>query len=288
MTPSQLRNMIRQQQAKQKRAIDQYNREVKRAVDDYNRAVRAHNSKVRANSQRLERELARLARGGSWSGVSRIRISSTALHSSFVRVERHVGLAPPSEAHARFLELSEQETANSLAVLNALSDEAPGADEEQAAQLRGTVVNTQLADISSDLDKRWRGALYALNPSNPDAARHFCTSAREVFTGFLDIHAPDADVLRNVPSCETTQDGRPTRRSRIKRLLSRAGMTADAYEEFVSNDVENVLDLFHVFNDGTHGSAGRFAINELTAVKRRVEDGILFLASIVGSANPLR
>lgn len=38
---------------------------------------------------------------------------------------------------------------------------------------------------------RWKGALFSLSPTNPDAAQHFCTSAREVLTSMLDIAAPD-------------------------------------------------------------------------------------------------
>ena len=48
-------------------------------------------------------------------------------------------------------------------------------------------------------------------------------------------------------------------------------------EEFVNEDVEDILKLFRMFNDGTHGAAGRFDLNELVAVKQRAESGIRFL-----------
>ncbi|WP_312794617.1 hypothetical protein [Tianweitania sp.] len=37
--------------------------------------------------------------------------------------------------------------------------------------------------------------MYALNPVNTDAARHFCTSVREIFTEILDRWADDKAVV---------------------------------------------------------------------------------------------
>ena len=287
ISASQLRNKIRQAQAKQKRAIDNYNRaardynsKLKRAVGNYNQAVRSHNSKVRTNRQRIERELANLKRSTATGSLTRVRTSSQVLHKAFIRVESRTVSVPANDDRIRFFDLSEQETANSLAVLNALSGQTPDTDSAPTEAMRNTMVTTELSSVSQDLDMRWRGALYALSPDNPDATRHFCTSAREIFTRFLEMSAPDAIVFKEIPASDTTQDGRPTRRSRIKMLLGRKGMVDEELEDFVTRDVDNILDLFGVFNDGTHGSAGKFAMHELAAVKKRVEDGIMFLASI--------
>ena len=38
------------------------------------------------------------------------------------------------------------------------------------------------------------------------------------------------------------------------------------------------MQLFRIFNDGTHGLAGTFDFLQLNAIKKRVEDGIMFLA----------
>jgi Predicted pPIWI-associating nuclease len=51
-------------------------------------------------------------------------------------------------------------------------------------------------------------------------------------------------------------------------------------EGFVNQDIDNVIELFNVFNQATHGAAGRFGIHQLVSIKKRVEDGILFLAKI--------
>ena len=44
----------------------------------------------------------------------------------------------------------------------------------------------------------------------------------------------------------------------------------------VESDMNNVIELFEVFNEGTHGSAGAFDLPQLQAIRKRVEDGITF------------
>lgn len=49
---------------------------------------------------------------------------------------------------------------------------------------------------------------------------------------------------------------------------------------FVESDIDNILELFHVLSDGTHGIAGRYDDKKLMQVKKRVEQGIYFLCEI--------
>ena len=282
---SQLRSKIRQAEAKGRKAISDYNRavqnhnrKVKRAVDDYNREARAHNTRVRANRRRLQSELTRLSSGGHSSSF---RSSSRVLYRSFTRVETRFGTGAATDREFSFLDLSEREAANSLAAANALEGGTTAGRGTETRGLEETKIGDDLLLISPDLDRRWRGALFSLDPRNPDAARHFCTSAREIFTRFLEYHAADDEVVKAFPNCDRAQDGRPTRRTRIKLLLARQGLNGPEPEEFATHDIDNILELFRVFNDGTHGSAGRLSLAQLKVVKRRVEDGILFLASLV-------
>jgi hypothetical protein len=48
--------------------------------------------------------------------------------------------------------------------------------------------------------------------------------------------------------------------------------------------VDDVMKLFRVFNDATHGDAGVFDLNALRALKQRVEGAITFLSAIVRPA----
>jgi hypothetical protein len=182
-----------------------------------------------------------------------------------------------SPADNYFLDLAEQEAANSAEVVNALL--APEAF-EQPAPLQETAITNEIAVISEDLDARWRGALYALNPANPDAARHFCASSREIFTQILDIKAPDDAVFASFPGADRTERGNASRRSKMEFLLLQKGVQFGELAEFASEDIGNVLELFDVLNTGTHGPAGQYDIRTLGAIKRRVENGLFFLSML--------
>ncbi|QDU05706.1 hypothetical protein V6x_54470 [Gimesia chilikensis] len=293
ISASQFRSKMRQAQQKQRQAINKYNQavrkhnqNVKTAVNKYNQEVRAHNSRVRANRQRLKSELARLQSQSSTTTTTRFvayRTSVETLNQSYSQLENRVESRQHDPRFDRVLDLSERETANSLEVTNRILG-VDGAGDTPAEQIENAQLHDGLARISDDLNDRWKGAVFALNPTNPDAARHFCTSAREVITQILEIKAPDSDVFAILPDCDTTDRGNPTRRSKIKYFLHKQGLDESSLEEFVENDIENIVQLFRVFNDGTHGSAGTFDLQQLHAIKTRVEDGIVFLTEIIGDA----
>lgn len=280
VTPSQARAMIRQAQQKQQQAIrkvnsaiDKYNRDVKQAVNNYNREVIAHNARVRANRSRLQSELRRLNSGS----MTTVRYSTSTrvvrtVEQRFVSVESAVESGRWADPQ-NLLDLAEGETADSVATLNRLL--AP--EDAEAAALQATTLTTELTDISGDLQARWTGALFALNPSNPDAARHFCTSAREMLTAILDTEAPDADVRAANADYIKTPNGGVSRRAKIHHVLARSGNNVAELVEFVDADIDGVITLFDDFNHGTHGEAGRFPMGELIALKERVERAVKFL-----------
>lgn len=171
---------------------------------------------------------------------------------------------------------SEREVGNSAATAEALSVDEPA----QAAAYEDTGIFEYLAGFSQDLVDRWRGALYSLNPANPDAARHFCTSVREIFTEILARWADNRAVVEANPACELTPNRTPTRRSKISFLLRRKGAETPEMLGFVEQDIEDILQLFHVFNEATHGSAGKHGFAKLASIRRPVEGGIMFLAAV--------
>jgi len=290
---SQIRNKIRQAQQKQRQEINKYNQAVRRynrgaknAVNKYNQAVRTHNARVRANRQRIKNELARLNRQSTTTKTTRYvvyRTSVETLHESYTRLENYADSQKLEPRYNRVLDLSERETANSLEVTNRiLGDEKAG--DTTAEELENAELLDSLRKISPDLDDRWNGAVFALNPLNPDAARHFCTSAREIITQILEIKAPNAEVFALIPTCDKTERGNPTRRSKIRYFLHRQGMSEDTLEDFIENDMENIVQLFRIFNVGTHGSAATFDFPQLNTIRKRVEDSIMFLTEIIGDA----
>ena len=109
----------------------------------------------------------------------------------------------------------------------------------------------------------------------------FARGARELLTAILERYATDDDVSGTLKNCQLTDQGKPTRRSKIRFLLYRIGILDDAFTDFVESDMENVVELFRVFNDGTHGSSGRFTHSQLQSIRVRVEDAVSFLGNIV-------
>jgi hypothetical protein len=287
VSPSQLQSFLRQAQSQRRQAIqkynqavDRYNRELKGAVDKYNRDVRAHNSRVQMNKQRIRSALDKLQQTPVIRAYTTMRTSTYALNEAYVRLEQRVRYSESDPRHRLMLELPQQENANNLAMMNALAGGESDELEVEDDDLQSTSITDELSQISADLNDRWRGALFSLNPRNPDAARHFCASAREIFTQVLHTRASDSAVLSALPACLKTDQGKPTRRARIHFLLHQKKMIDHDFEDFVDKDIDNIIELFNLFNEGAHGEAGRFDLTKLLSLKHRVEGAIIFVTSI--------
>ncbi|MFD9551726.1 hypothetical protein ACFWBG_30465 [Nocardia salmonicida] len=294
MTPAQARAAIRAAQQKQKQAIDRYNRDVrrhnaavKRAVDDYNREVRAYNAKARAHNtkvknqrRRLDQEIRRLESRPAASTFVTYRSSVVTLRQTYAAAETRLTGGVLNAAGQELVDYGSEEAANSVYLLNAMDGDGEPEEDPTEEELRGPSMQIELAAFGQDLVDRWTGALFSLSPRNPDAARHFCTSAREVIITMLDTRAPDAAVTASLPDCDVTDKGVPTRRSKIRFLLGLKGIDEKALEDLVEADMNNVLTLFRDFNNGTHGHAGRFTITQLNALRVRVESAIGFIHTL--------
>lgn len=283
----------RQEQARKQainrldREINKHNQEVRRqvqarraAVNQIKQSVRSYNAKVKTDRQRIQNALTSLRNRPVVHRYTTLRTSVDSLDEAFDRLDQQT-TEDQAEAHGRLLvDLPHRENANNLEVMDALLSESTNGRIDATA-LQSTKITNQLALISPELSDRWFGAVYALSPRNPDAARHFCTSVREIFTTILSLRAPDEEVFRALPDCPRTDLRKPTRRARIQFLLHRKGISVDKLEDFVEKDIGNIINLFDVLSGGTHGPAGKFGLHQLLAIKKRVEDGILFLANIV-------
>ncbi|MEJ1250615.1 hypothetical protein [Denitratimonas tolerans] len=256
-------------------------RKINAAINNYNAAVRTYNNRVRANQQRLKNELARLQSRSSTQRVVTYRTSVVRLTESYQRLETTEQTRHLSNEENHFYDLSEREAANSVSLLNALDEdqEAPD-DSSDASGLQATTITDEISSLSEDLDSRWRGALFSLNPKNPEAARHFCTSVREVFNGIIELSAPDDEVEAAMPGCERTSQGTVTRRSKMAYRLRAKGIVNTELEAFADENINNVLALIRELNGGTHGLSGALSLTALYQVKKRVEDSILFLCQI--------
>jgi hypothetical protein len=294
MTPAQFQAAMRKAQREQKQAIDKYNREVnrhnaavKKAVSDHNRGVRAYNSQARAHNtkvenqrRRLNQELRRLNSRPAATTFVTYRTSVETLTRSYAVTEEGLAGRSLSVVGRELVDRGSEEAANSVYLLNAMDGDGAQEDDPTEEELRSPSMEAELPTFAQDLVARWKGALFSLSPSNPDAARHFCTSAREVLIAMLDIAATDSDVAVADPNCDRTDKGVPTRRAKVRYLLSRKGIAETSIEDLVEDDMDNVLALFRTFNDGTHGHAGRFSITQLKAIRIRVESAIGFIHTL--------
>lgn len=274
ISTSQLKSQLRRLESKQRTAINNYNR----AIKNYNTQVRKINNELRRNQQKIKSELSKLNSG--------LRITTTystsvrTLNVSYQRVtDNYEVLENTNSKQEQLYDLIEQENANNLVVANTLNN--PNDTAEIEGSLNDSMIGDKLKILSPDLNDRWNGALYSLNPKNPDATRHFCTSSREIFTDIFDNYAHDEEVFNMFPNCDKTERGNATRRWKIKYFLNKKGIELKGADEFIDNDIDNILELYHILSDGTHGYAGRYTFIQLKAIKKRVEDGILFLCNIV-------
>ena len=279
VTPAHFRSIVRQEQAKRRQrvqkhnaAVRRHNSAVKQAVDSYNRDVRAHNARVRANRNRLESALRRLAQQRPTVRYTVLRESAYSLSSSYRRLDR-------AEADPHLSDLAEREVANSIVTVNHLLGDASDSASAEWGSKDGEIAE-DLGRVSPDLRDRWAGAIYALSPTNPDATRHFCVSAREIVTSVLDGKAPNEEVFARFPRCETTEHGFATRRMKVRYCLDRIGADTHELEDFVEADIDDILLLFRELNIGTHGRSGRFTMPQLMALKARAQDAIQFICSV--------
>lgn len=274
---NRIQSQLRQAESKAKQAARDYNR----AVDNYNREARAHNARVRANRARLQQALRQLhSQPTVTTRFVTHRTSVQSVQQSFIRLETAADTGTWAD-NRDLLDLAEGEAAASAETLNALLTERTDEIAEDEARLRDTTITSELLDLGGDLDSRWRGALFALSPRNPDAARHFCTSTRELLTELVDHCATDAEVLVANPSAPRTDQGSVSRRARIMHRLALRGDASIELAEFVEVDVDEVITLLKEASDGTHGPVGRLDSFELKVFKARAEGVIKFLHRVL-------
>jgi hypothetical protein len=309
MTPQEYKRRIdeynrkvKQYNDQQRRNVDNYNREVKkyydqvnRNINDYNREVRRvnnenkrridnYNSQVRQFNNAQRQNLARAIQKFKQPSVLTYTTKTTIYRTSVETVENRYNVLENYNhqnniGHSELLiDFPTQETNNSVQLYNSITGEDQG-DYINPDTLQLTEIETKLYGVSSELGKRWAGAIYSLNPNNPDASRHFCTSVREIFIQLLNIKAPDDKVLMRFPNC-TLHEGKPSRREKIKYLLSAKSIINQPMVEFIDADVEELLTFFRNLNDGTHGSTGTFNVQQLLKIKKRAEDSILFITAL--------
>ncbi len=270
---SSIKSQMRQAQRKAERQLKtEVNKATRKLENELNQEIRKYNSQVRHNQQILTRELNRLSLRPNVQTTYRISLNTMQQYYTDISdTYQNIEITPEQ---GRILDLVEREQINGLITANVVEN---GDFSENT--IEDIEIGNKLQLVSEDLNNRWKGAVFALSPQNPDAARHFCTSAREIFTEFVELKAPDAKVFEFNPNCQKTDRGNATRREKIRYMMRNVD-TTERVIDFAEADITNILELFHILSDGTHGEAGRYEFDKLLQVKKRVEQGIIFLCEI--------
>ena len=285
---SRVQSQLRQAEGKARQAVrdidratSQYQHDVDRAVTRYNSGVRAYNAQVRQNQTRLQQAVRQLqTRPTSATRFVTYQTSVQTVQQSFVRLES-VSRSSVWTDRRNHLDLAEGETAASVEALDALLAERTAEAADDEARLRNTTITSELTDFGGDLNARWKGALFALSPRNPDAGRQFSASTRELLVEIVDHCASDTDVLAQNPDAPLTPQGSVSRRARIQYRLEQLGDAPTEFAEFIEADVGNVITLLKDMNAGTHGEVITFDFAELSTVKTRAEQAIKFLHKVL-------
>ena len=284
ITSSKLRQAIDKYNSavrKYNQAARKNNQDRKRAIENYNSQVRRYNAAQRDRRNKLNHLISIFNQRPPqriFTTTITLRQSTETLKQKYLSLQSVTDTFQATSLDNILIDQPETELNNSIILYNSLTGIQDGVNLPEE-NLQRTLIEDALYKISPELEKRWNGALYALNPDNPDAARHFCTSVREIYIKLLDIKAPD-DIVKMLSGC-TFHNNRPDRRSKIKYLLSQKFITISQLTEFISTDIDDLLELFNLLNAGTHGDSGKYSIQQLLKLKKRAEDAIIFMTSII-------
>ena len=265
---------FRSQMNKLQREAKRAERKIKQNINNFNREVREYNSNVRRNRNKILRELNRIQSTNTLN--TEYYTSVQLVHNTYTKVNE---LYNKGIVDDELFNAIENENANSLELGNVVLNKSEIEDSEES--FNELNISDKLIKISPDLNNRWKGALFSLSSDNPEAARHFCTSTREILKVLIDDGIKDKDVINNNPKCEKTKNGTPTRREKIKYAMSKKGISNELIIEFTDNNIENIVSLINELSNGTHGHSNKYSLNQLKLFRKRFEDSINFVCEYV-------
>ena len=121
-------------------------------------------------------------------------------------------------------------------------------------------------------NKNWlvllNGAEQSFLSKNPDRVRHTITSLRELITQILHTCAPDDDLKRKYTDSKYYHNGKPTRRTRIEYILSNK-YSNSSLADIIDKDIVAILEMFILFQEGTHKVVSSLSDDELKFVLKR-------------------
>jgi len=135
-----------------------------------------------------------------------------------------------------------------------------------------------LPKFDEGLYNMWKGAVETLNSKNPDKARQFITSIRELFTHLFQKLASDKDIREWTEDPTLFHEGRPKRMTRLLYILR--NINDNLFADFIKKDIETILSLIDLFQKGTHSLSSGFTEHQLIAIKSKSESTLKYLLEI--------
>ncbi|MGA0558305.1 hypothetical protein ACO2Q8_16720 [Larkinella sp. VNQ87] len=140
-----------------------------------------------------------------------------------------------------------------------------------------------LPKIQKGLLSMWKGALEAYNSNNPDKARHFSVSIRELFTHLMHLLAPDDEIKKWTQEKSNYHEDRPTRKARL--LYICRNISNNKLNKFIEKDIQATIEFINLFQDGTHSIESGFELEQLFAIKIKAETTLKFMLEVEFNIN---
>jgi len=139
-------------------------------------------------------------------------------------------------------------------------------------------LQVQLEGMDANFGTMLKGAVQALRSDNPDKARHFSISLRELFTHVLHKLSPDDDLRKWSNNRDDYHNDRPTRRARLKYICRNINETS--FESFVEADTKTSIKFLRLFHGGTHSTRPGYSDPQLKAMLVRMKGLLSFLIEV--------
>ncbi|MCP4552895.1 MAG: hypothetical protein GY834_12830 [Bacteroidetes bacterium] len=133
-----------------------------------------------------------------------------------------------------------------------------------------SIADAKIEEMNSDWSILLHGAEQSFASRNPDKVRHTITSLRELITQILHVCAPDDDIKETYPDAKYYDKGKPTRRTRIRYILSRK-YSNTSLAEIIEKDIAAILELFKLYQAGTHKVISSLNDDELLFILKRTK-----------------
>ena len=168
-----------------------------------------------------------------------------------------------------------------------VSDEAD-AEQDDSLEIQSVVDEVEeetsicaslLKGVDPALARPYEGARDVLYGTNPDRARHFLSSQRELWNHLLRIIAPDEQVQEWIPKDgkDLLHEGKPTRKARILYLCR--DLNHDSLTEFVVRDTHALVTLVNLFNR-VHQLEPKLSDQQLRALQLRSDSWLTYILQI--------